>query len=124
MLSFESCQKLALIFNALLIIFSHFRGPIAVEQLAPYRSSVSTYSIFPLTLFCLILIKPLAAAEDKLFKRFYATDLASILHLHFRAFKDKKCNTVQVKITECSDRLKINNPKVQNLNEALEAFFC
>lgn len=64
-----------------------------------------------------------AASEDKLFKRFSATDLASILHLHFRALKDKKFNTVQVKITESSDRLKINNPKVQNLNHALEAFF-
>lgn len=66
---------------------------------------------------------PGAAAEDKLFKRFSATDLASILHLHFRAFKDKKFNTVQVKITECSDRLKINNPKVQKLSNALESFF-
>ena len=64
-----------------------------------------------------------AASENKLFKRFSATDLASILHLHFMAFKDKKFNTVQVKITECGDRLKINNPKVQNLNQALEAFF-
>jgi hypothetical protein len=63
------------------------------------------------------------ASEDKLFKRFSATDLASILHLHFLAFKDKKFNTVQVKITEYGDKLKINNPKVQNLNQALEAFF-
>ena len=50
-----------------------------------------------------------AASENKLFKRFSATDLASILHLHFLAFKDKKFNTVQVKITECGDRLKINS---------------
>jgi hypothetical protein len=64
-----------------------------------------------------------AGSEDKLFKRFSATDLASILHLHFRAFKDNKFNTVQGKITDFSDRLKINNPKVQKLNQALEAFF-
>jgi hypothetical protein len=64
-----------------------------------------------------------AASEDKLFKRFSATDLASILQLHFLAFKDKKFNTVQVKITEYSDRLKINNPKVQNLQKALDSFF-
>ena len=64
-----------------------------------------------------------AANAGKLFKRFSHTDLASILHLHFQEFKDKKFNTVQVKITDCSDRLKINNPKVQNLNQALEAFF-
>lgn len=63
------------------------------------------------------------APGNKLFKRFSSTDLASILHLHFRAFKDKKFNTVQVKITECGDRLKINNSKVQNLNRALEVFF-
>lgn len=64
-----------------------------------------------------------AASEDKLFKRFSATDLASILQLHFLAFKDKQFNAVLVKITECGDKLKINNPKVQSLNQALEAFF-
>jgi hypothetical protein len=64
-----------------------------------------------------------AANAGKLFKRFSHTDLASILHLHFQEFKDKKFNTVQVKITDCADRLKINNPKVQNLDQALEAFF-
>jgi hypothetical protein len=64
-----------------------------------------------------------AGSEDKLFKRFSATDLASILQIHFQAFKDKKFNTVQGKITEYTDRLRINNPKVQNLNRALEAFF-
>jgi hypothetical protein len=66
---------------------------------------------------------PDSAAEDKLFKRNSSTDLASILHLHFRAFKDKKFNTVQVKITECSDRLKINDPKAQKLTKALTEFF-
>jgi len=64
-----------------------------------------------------------ASTEDKLFKRFSSTDLASILHLHFRAFKNKKFNTVQVKITECSDRLKINDPKVQKVVRALNDFF-
>lgn len=64
-----------------------------------------------------------AGNADKLFKRFSHTDLASIMHLHFQEFKDKKFNTVQVKITDCADRLKINNPKMQKLNQALEAFF-
>ena len=64
-----------------------------------------------------------AGNADKLFKRFSHTDLASILHLHFQEFKDKKFNTVQVKITDCADRLKINNPKMQKLNQALEALF-
>jgi len=66
---------------------------------------------------------PDSVSEDKLFKRNTSTDLASILHLHFRAFRDKKFNTVQVKITECSDRLKINDPKVQKLTKALTEFF-
>jgi hypothetical protein len=66
---------------------------------------------------------PEGGPEDKLFKRNSSTDLASILHLHFKAFKDKKFNTVQVKITECSDRLMINNPKVQKLMKALTDFF-
>jgi hypothetical protein len=66
---------------------------------------------------------PDGVSEDKLFKRNSYTDLASILHLHFRAFKDKKFNTVQVKITECSDRLKINDPKVQKPSKALTEFF-
>jgi len=66
---------------------------------------------------------PDSAVEDKLFKRNSSTDLASILHLHFPAFKDKKFNTIQVKITECSDRLKINDPKVQKLTKALTEFF-
>jgi hypothetical protein len=64
-----------------------------------------------------------AGIADKLFKRFSHTDLASILHLHFQEFKDKKFNTVQVKITDCADRLKINNLKMQKLNQALEALF-
>jgi hypothetical protein len=68
-------------------------------------------------------IKSPGSSEDRLFKRNSSSDLASILHLHFRAFKDKKFNTVQVKITECSDRLKINDPKVQKLAKALAEFF-
>jgi hypothetical protein len=66
---------------------------------------------------------PDSVSEDKLFKHNSSTDLASILHLHFRAFKDKKFNTVQVRITECSDRLKVNDPKVQKLTKALTEFF-
>lgn len=66
---------------------------------------------------------PDGASEDRLYKRNSSTDLASILHLHFRAFKGKKFNTVQVKIMECSDRLKINDPKVQKVVRALTDFF-
>lgn len=64
-----------------------------------------------------------ANSGNRLFKRFSNTDLASILHLHFRPFKSKKFNTVQLKITECGDRLKINNQRVQKLQQALTEFF-
>jgi hypothetical protein len=60
---------------------------------------------------------------EQLFKRFSGTDLASILHLHFLPFRDKKINTLQVKIREATERLNNNNPKVKNLNTALQQFF-
>jgi hypothetical protein len=66
---------------------------------------------------------PQIARAEQLFKRFSATDLASILHLHFATFKNKKINTLQVKIREATERLNPNNPKVQKLTEALEDFF-
>jgi len=50
-------------------------------------------------------------------------DLASILHLHYRAFKGKQINTVQAKISQTSEDLKINDPKVQKLTKALTEFF-
>ncbi len=66
---------------------------------------------------------PQIARGEQLFKRFSSTDLASILHLHFAAFKNKKINTLQVKIREATERLNPNNPKVQKLTEALQDFF-
>lgn len=63
------------------------------------------------------------ARAEQLFKRFSATDLASLLHLHFTAFKDKKLNTAQVRIKECEESLNRNNPKTQKLMEALQDFF-
>jgi hypothetical protein len=46
MISFESYQKVALIFNALLIIYSHFRGPVAVEYPCTARVAGTNYNIF------------------------------------------------------------------------------
>jgi hypothetical protein len=60
---------------------------------------------------------------EQLFKKFSATDIASLLHLHFEAFKNKKINTLQVKIREAGERLNPNNPKVEKLTRALQEFF-
>lgn len=66
--------------------------------------------------------KELAKGEH-VFKQFSATDIASILHLHFEAFKNKKINTIQGNIKGASDNLNFRNSKVQKLNEALSEFF-
>ena len=76
----------------------------------------------------LILMSTIQAPKDmakgeQLFKRFSFTDLASHLHLHFEAFKNKKLNTIQVNIKERNETLNIKNPKVQKLTEALRDFF-
>lgn len=63
------------------------------------------------------------AKGEQLFKKFTNHDLASILHLHFDVFADKKLNTVEKNIKDCRDTLRINNPKVQKLTEALQEFF-
>ena len=66
---------------------------------------------------------PQIARGEQLFRKFSATDMASILHLHFEAFKDKRINTLQVKIGKTSERLNLGNPKVQKLSAALQDFF-
>jgi hypothetical protein len=76
----------------------------------------------------LILISSIQAPKDiakgkQVFKRFSFTDLASLLHLHFEAFKNKKLNTIQVNIKERNETLNCKNPKVQKLTEALRDFF-
>lgn len=63
------------------------------------------------------------AKAEQLFKKFSATDIAAILQLHFSPFKSLKVNTLQRKITEAGDQLKLNNPQVQQLNKALQNFF-
>lgn len=60
---------------------------------------------------------------EQVFKQFSAIDIASILHLHFEAFKTKKINTIQGNIKVATDKLNFKNAKVQKLNEALEDFF-
>jgi hypothetical protein len=63
------------------------------------------------------------SSAEKLFKRNTNMDLACILHLHYRAFKGKQINTVQAKISQTSEDLKINDPKVQKLTKVLTEFF-
>lgn len=60
---------------------------------------------------------------EQVFKRFSDTDIASILRLHFEPFKNKKINTLQVKIREGNERLNYKNPKVKKLSEALQDYF-
>lgn len=61
---------------------------------------------------------------EQLFKKCSSTDIAAMLRLHFDAFKDKKLNTLQKKITEYTTHLHdTNNQKANNLNAALQDFF-
>lgn len=76
----------------------------------------------------LILISTIQAPKDlakgeQLFKRFSFTDLASLLHLHFEAFKNKRLNTIQVNIKESNETLNLKNQKVQKLTDAFREFF-
>ena len=76
----------------------------------------------------LILISTIQAPKDvakgeQVFKRFSFTDLASLLHLHFEAFKNKRLNTIQVNIKDSNETLNLKNPKVQKLTDALRDFF-
>lgn len=72
-----------------------------------------------------ILIQELQAkGAQQLFKKLSSTDIASMLHLHFEAFKDKKINTIQKKISEQTELLHTtNSQKVKNLEAALQEFF-
>lgn len=63
------------------------------------------------------------ARAEQLFKKFTASDIAAILHLHFEAFQDNKLNTLQRKVGDQVDRIKPNQPKIKKLSEALEEFF-
>jgi hypothetical protein len=64
-----------------------------------------------------------ARKREFLFKKFTNYDLASILHMHFGGFTDKKLNTVEKNIRESRDLLKFDNPKVKKLEAALQDFF-
>ena len=66
---------------------------------------------------------PQLARAEQLFKKFTASDIAAILHLHFEAFQDNKLNTLQRKVGDQVDRIKPNQPKIKKLSEALEEFF-
>jgi len=66
---------------------------------------------------------PQVSRGEQLFKKFTASDIATILHLHFDAFRDNKINTLQKKVGEQSERIKASHPKVKKLSEAMEEFF-
>ena len=66
---------------------------------------------------------PQLSRGEQLFKKFTASDIATILHLHFDAFRDNKINTLQKKVGEQSERIKASHPKVKKLSDALQEFF-
>ncbi len=66
---------------------------------------------------------PELARAEQLFKKFTAMDIATILHLHFDAFRDNKIPTLQKKVGEQNERLRMSHPPVKKLVEALQSFF-
>jgi len=50
-----------------------------------------------------------ATGAQQLFKKFSSSDIAYILYLHFEAFKDKRTNTIQKKISEQTELLHTTN---------------
>jgi hypothetical protein len=63
------------------------------------------------------------AKAEQLFKRFSDTDIAAILRLHFKDFKNKQPNTIQVNIKKADENIPDKNPKVKKLEEALADYF-
>lgn len=76
-----------------------------------------------LILLQLVKAPPQKSNVDQLFKKFSRTDIASILHLHFAAFKVPKINTIQREVGDQADRIKSTNLKVKKLEDALQEFF-
>jgi hypothetical protein len=73
----------------------------------------------------LLLLKELNAPGKKplpLFKNFSTTDMAAILR-QFEELRDKKVNTIQVRIGEANTQLRPDDPKTEKLIRALTDFF-
>lgn len=73
----------------------------------------------------LLLLKELNAPGKKplpLFKNFSTTDMAAILR-QFEELRDKKVNTIQVRIGEANTQLRPDDPKTEKLIKALTDFF-
>jgi len=70
-----------------------------------------------------MILQELTGKTEQLFKRCTDTDLAAMLHLHFKAFKGKKITTVQREIGGLRSRIKEGSPRIKKLNDALEQFF-
>jgi len=73
----------------------------------------------------MIVLQDLRSAGKKptaLFKTFTVTDLAAILR-QFTEYRDKKANTLQVKISEINKELDRNVPAIEKLAKALQDFF-
>ena len=70
-----------------------------------------------------MILQELTGKTEQLFKRCTDTDLAAMLHLHFKAFKGKKITTVQREIGGLRPKIKEGSPRIKKLNDALEQFF-
>lgn len=70
-----------------------------------------------------MILQELTGKTEQLFKRCTDTDLAAMLHLHFKAFKGKKITTVQREIGGLRPRIKEGSPRIKKLNDALGQFF-
>lgn len=62
-------------------------------------------------------------AGDPLFTKMELNDIAQILRLHFGPYKGLKVDSIEKRIYEVSNNLKINDPGYQDLNKALQKFF-
>jgi hypothetical protein len=70
-----------------------------------------------------VMAPPQQSKTEQLFKKFPASDIAAILHLHFEAFNDKKLTTIQRKVTEQTERIRPNQAQIKKLTAALQEFF-
>ena len=61
--------------------------------------------------------------SEQVYKKGSATDIATMLPLHFVAFKDKKLNTLKKIAESVTDLHETKNQKVKQLNEAPQDFF-
>ncbi|HEY4290586.1 MAG TPA: hypothetical protein VGN00_25975 [Puia sp.] len=89
------------------------------------KITLNNHHHLPKVIQVLLLLKDLNAPGKKplpLFKNFSTTDMAAVLR-QFEELRDKKVNTIQVKIGEANAQLRPDDPKTEKLIKALTDFF-